>query len=316
MELGATDGVSGATSSLLARGWTDLLGSGAANTTSNLHAASPTGDSVTSLLQEHDTPPAFDLLAVHAGHHTFWVLHAALQAGYHPRVIAAQVNPHFHPADVVVPPHTPDAADDVAAAGAAAGALDVLLENLGYTTVAINQAARTVFAVSTGTVGAGRLLPMSQIAAGVASESLCQNAGSCGGVTEWLQVDASAAQTLQTPRSEWYDSARKLGVRCMEAQTPGGNREVRWGAPAGAGEVPDFLPGVAALLPCLPVADATSLATKMVAAQSGAQHRAGPADQAATAANVTVRSCDHCSRSAPALGSSGSIWWTQFVLCT
>lgn len=307
MEIGVTDGAGRATRSLHERGWTGLLlGSGAANAPLNLHTASATGDSAASLLQEHDAPHAFDLLVVHADHHTFWVLHAALQAGYRPRVIAAQVNPHFHPADAVVPPHTPDgAADVVAAAGAAAGALDVLLENLGYTTVAINQAARTVFAVSAATVGEGRLLPMSQIAAGAATVSLCQNAGSCGGDTEWLHVDSSMAQMLRLPRIEWYHALGKLRVRCMEAESPGGRREVRWAAPADAGEVPGFHPGVAALLPCLPVVETTALASDMVAAQSGGR-RNGNADQAAATANVTVRACDHsmcccalCAQSAP-----------------
>ena len=281
-------------------GWTGaLLGSGEPDSSINLISAAPTCDDVLPLLEQANAPATPDVLAVSCGLHTFWVLQAALQHGYRPRVLVAQVNRNFHPTDTFVAPHSPEAEwDDSTVLSAAAGAFDALFEAFGYATVAINQEQEHIFAIIKEAVneapgsgaedgaeaadGGERLLSMEQVTAGITGTELCAATHTCSGDSEWLQVTPEAAASLAQPRDAWYSSLPSWAVRCVST-----SHQVQWGVQGTAESLPDFAPGVLPLLPCLPVAGVTALAQRIVAAQSGPR-RESAADLAA--ADTTVRS--------------------------
>lgn len=295
IEIGVSDGTRCTTRQLRERGWAGLLlGSGPVNTSINLHTAAPTGDTIVRFLMQHSAPREPDLLAIYATLHTFWVLHAALQSGCRPRVIAAEINRNFHPADAFVAPHAPHSHwDGSTVFGASAGAFDVLFEQFGYATLAINQAQGTVFAVHKDAVGDERLMTMAKITAGVTATPLCQAAHTCNGDSRWLEVTKKAAVMMRLPRADWYNTLPAWTVRCERVTRPLGADQVQWGTPGPAEWLPTFEPGVVALLPCLPLADVAAVGAAMVAAQSGPPNN-GTAEPPAASDGTNGTVCASC----------------------
>lgn len=289
IEIGVSDSNPGVTRHLQEDGWTGiLLGSIATNPPGNLTPVQATGDNVVPLLQQATAATTPDVLAVHADAHTFWVLQAALQGGYRPRIITTQINHNFHPADTFVAPHTPETPwNGSTVFGAAAGAFDMLFEQFGYSTVAINQAQDSIFAVNKAAVGQERLFSMAELVAGLTEAPLCQAAYSCTGDSTWLQLTAELAPRLGQPRAGWYDALPAWSIRCMPVERSWGSNQAQLGVVGGPEALPAFLPGVVVLLPCLPIPQVMAVANQMIAAQTG-QQRIGVAEQVDAALNSTV----------------------------
>eukprot|EP00892_Ulva_mutabilis_P002466 jgi/Ulvmu1/1221/UM109_0019.1 len=296
LELGVTGSSSSASRNLLDQGWTGLmLGSAPADPALSLVTETPNADTIVKTLQKHSTPAGVDLLAVHIDVSTFWVLQAMLQAGYQPQVIVAEINRNFHPTDTLVAPYDANQKwDGTTRFGAAAGAFDMLFEQLGYRTIAIDQYQANVYAVSAAAVGQPRLLSMAEITAGITQEQapLCQGAQNCAGEAEWLEIDANVAPMLRMPRSQWYGQLPKWTVRCVPVTRAAGSNQVQVGVLAGTRPLPEYHPGVLSLVPCGRVADTTALADVIVAAQAGPA-RNGSGETAATPGNETAECQQH-----------------------
>lgn len=283
------------------------MGSGQADPEINLKPETPNADNVISILDKHSTPLRFDQLTLHLDLDTFWVLQAMLQGGFQPRVIAARINRNFHPGDTLVAPY--DAKQKFQGTthfGAAAGAFDALFEQVGFRTVAIDQAQGNVYAVGAADAGQPRLLSMAEVAAGVVTVPLCQGEQTCSGkAEEWLDIDANAAPMLGMPRKDWYSALPRWTVQCVPVTRAVGSNQMLVGVRAGAGALREYHAGVLSLVPCGRVADNTALADVIVAAQAGAP-RNGSGEAAADAGNGTVRLVS-CSAAADGTATRWSI---------
>lgn len=232
----------------------------------NLHTEFFTADNIAQHFAKYSVPPQFDHLTIDIDLNTFWVLHAVLHAGYRPRVIVAEVNRNFHPADTfVVWYNETDMWTKGTWFGAAPGAVDALLEQFGYHTVGLDQVQVNLYAVSAADVGEARLFSMDEIAAGVKGTRLCQGLHKCVH-DEWLEVDAAVVPLLTQPREVWYDLMPRWFIQCERVKRWFGSNQLQLGKPVAEGRLPVLSPRTLARVPCGRVADNTALALALTAA--------------------------------------------------
>lgn len=214
----------------------------------------------------HAVPWRFDHLTIDIDQNTFWVLHAVLRAGFRPRVVAAEINRNFHPADAYVVPYDYSKMwDGTMAFGASAGALSALLAAFGYHTVTIDQDQINLYAVQSCEVGAEPLFTAEELTAGL------QRLGPCLGLHgyapgQYLEVSDEVARLLTQPREEWYDAMPRWWVEASEPEQQNAERPIRilTGKPMNESGVQPEVPRLALSSTsadlCAPIAEATASA--------------------------------------------------------
>jgi hypothetical protein len=188
------------------QGWRGLvLDRDHQNPSINLHQAVATGDSVVGLFRLHTVPASFDQLTVTVDMGTWWVLHAALQGGYRPRIIMAQFNRNLSPWAAISTDYDPAAKwSGDCHFGAGMYALKLLFDNFGYMIVAQDGDSEHLFAVHAPEVD--HSAPISYAAV---TKAIPERARPCWGLhprcrgKRWVAIPDNIE--LWKPREEWYE---------------------------------------------------------------------------------------------------------------